>query len=305
MSVAFAKYEGLGNDFVLVEGPAAVALRTAANVARICDRHLGVGADGVLMVTSDGASVRMDIFNADGSNPEMCGNGLRCVALHLLRPPMPRRDSAAGSIAENAHHSAASNGNPPAEMVVQTAAGPHRCRLIETASGDAMIEVEMPSPSLLPGDIGVDARGPVVDARWEVADREITLTLVSMGNPHAVTFDDVGRDREMLGPKIETDHRFARGVNVGFARQVDDVIELAVWERGVGWTRACGTGACAAAVAAVATGRASRHATIPVILPGGRLEIVVGDPGETLMMTGPARRVFAGHIDLNGFGGPP
>jgi diaminopimelate epimerase len=265
--VRFSKYEGLGNDFVLVDGPAL----DAARVKALCDRHRGIGADGVIAIDRAGERPYMRVVNSDGSTPEMCGNGLRCVALHLVRTGVfAARQS----------------------FVVDTDAGPHGCSL----DGD-LVTIEMAVPSLEPASLPVLADGPLVDAPFSIGDETLRVTAVSMGNPHAVLFDEVGMRRLELGPRIGSDPRFPRGVNVGFARTTGDAIELFVFERGAGWTEACGTGAAAAAVAAVETGRFARDARIPVDLPGGRLVIEVGAAGRRVTMTGPARHVFDGVID--------
>lgn len=268
----FAKYEGLGNDFVVVDGVEV----TEAQAVALCDRHLGVGADGVLMVGMHGGRPSMRVINADGSQPEMCGNGLRCVAIHLSRT---------GALAER-------------DFEVDTGAGPHRCRIL----ADGRVEVEMAVPTLDPDRVPVRADSPLVDAPFDVDGSTLRVTAVSLGNPHAVTFDDVSEERRfVLGPRIETDPRFPNRVNVGFARvAADGGIDLHVWERGAGWTRACGTGACAAAVAAVETARVPRGQPVPVRLPGGPLTIVVDAPGRPVRMTGPARHVFDGEVDLGG-----
>lgn len=258
----FAKYEGLGNDFVIVEAPATVE---PAQARRICDRHLGVGADGVLLVERQPASMR--VLNADGSVAQMCGNGLRCVVWHLRR---------VGAL-------------PSDEVVVETDAGPHRCWL----RGDGDVEVEMRAGSLEPAAIPVRAEAPLVEAPFlEYEGGTLRVTAVGMGNPHAVVFDPVGDARYELGPRVQADPRFPEGVNVGFARPVDDGFELHVLERGSGWTQACGTGACAAAVAAVATGRARPSEPVAVHLPGGTLTITVLP--DATRMRGPARHVFDG-----------
>jgi diaminopimelate epimerase len=276
MRLRFSKYEGLGNDFVIVEvvaDEAGVGLEAAA---RICDRHLGVGADGVLLVRQGSSGVGMKVINADGSVPEMCGNGIRCVALHLVRT------GRAASM----------------RLTVDTDAGPHACRVLR-GGVSGLVEVSMRAPSLLPSDVPVLGNAPLRDADFVVGAETLRITAVSMGNPHAVTFDDVGQSRTTLGPMLQQNPSFPQGVNVGFARLVaPQRIALAVLERGAGWTQACGTGACAAAVAAVETGRAERERPIDVDLPGGTLTIVVGKSGERLSMTGPARHVFDGVIDV-------
>ena len=207
----------------------------------------------------------------------MCGNGIRCVALHLSRTG----------------HQALAEG---AAVDIQTDAGPHRCRLIGQGE-DAQVEVLMRPPSLHPADLPVVAEGPLRDAPFVLDGRQLRLTAVSMGNPHAVVFEDFGLAPSALGPLLAADARFPEGVNVGFARLVGDgALELKVLERGAGWTRACGTGACAAAVAAVETGRIERGRPIDVTLPGGTLRIDVGEAGAPLGMTGPARHVFDGRL---------
>jgi diaminopimelate epimerase len=271
VSRAFTKYEGIGNDFIVVEGHAV----SAEQAARLCDRHFGIGADGVLIVDSSGPSApSMRVINADGSEPEMCGNGIRCVALHLLR---------SGKVSDGT------------DVTIETGAGPHRCRVTATGPGQAQVQVSMRAASLAPDEIGLAAKGPWVDASLAVGGQALRVTAVSMGNPHVVTFDDVGEARHALGPLLGAHESFARGVNVGFARMLGDSrMELHVLERGSGWTLACGTGACAAAVAAVETGRARWGEPISVELPGGALEIVVPALGEPVRMTGPARHVFDG-----------
>ncbi len=274
MALRFSKYEGLGNDFLIVEAtPGAL---TTAQVVALCDRHRGVGGDGVLFTGGDGPTMR--VVNADGSVPQMCGNGLRCVALHLTR---------------RGH-------DGDRDFDVATDAGPHRCRVLESGA-QGLVEVTMRAASLKPADLPVVVDGGVeslIDAPFEIGGRTLSLTAISMGNPHAVVFDDVGDDRLELGPALQADPRFPQGVNVGFARSADDGLVLDVLERGAGWTRACGTGACAAAVAAVETGRARRGEPLQVRLPGGPLTILVGDPAAPILMTGPARHVFDGTVEI-------
>jgi diaminopimelate epimerase len=268
MRVSFSKYEGLGNDFIVVEQELATELAVA-----LCDRHRGIGGDGVLVVGEQAGRPSMRVINADGSVPEMCGNGIRCVAVHLARK---------GVIGD-------------AAVEIETGAGPHLVRVLE----GGVVEVMMRHASLDGAELGLASSRPLVDAPIEVGDTTVCLTAVSMGNPHAVTFDDVGEARLALGPKIERHAMFARGANAGFARiTAPRSIDLRVFERGAGWTEACGTGACAAAVAAVETGRAPRYQAISVKLPGGLLSITVGAPGERVKMTGPARHVFDGAVEV-------
>jgi diaminopimelate epimerase len=275
MRVAFAKYEGLGNDFILIEKASlgGVPLSTEQAVA-LCDRHRGIGGDGVLVVDVD--APRMDVINADGSVPEMCGNGLRCVALHIARRV----------------------GQPTLELEVDTASGPHACRVLDRPGAES-VAVHMAVPSLMPCDIPLSSDSPWLDHVLAVDGGSVRLSGVSMGNPHAVTFDDVGDARLELGPAIQRDPHFPEGVNVGFVSELDGAsMRLDVLERGAGWTQACGTGACAAAVAAVETGRAKRGERLSIRLPGGTLLITVGEAGAPVLMEGPARAVFSGALEL-------
>jgi diaminopimelate epimerase len=281
------KYEGLGNDFIVVERPTTQRddAADAALARALCDRHFGVGADGLLFV--DPQTPSMHVVNADGSIPEMCGNGLRCVALHYAR----REPAQEG----------------PLLLRIATGAGPHDCHIERTPGqdGEAWVTVEMAVPSLDPHHVPAAQAEPLIDTPIAVGEHTLRLTGVSMGNPHAVTFDvlpEPVRIRQVtLGPAVQALPLFPRGVNVGFASAVgvDEAgvatrFTLDVYERGAGWTLACGTGACAAGVAAVVTGRAPRHTPLRFDLPGGPLEITVGEPGERVRMRGPARFVFEG-----------
>lgn len=255
MTLSFVKYEGLGNDFIVLDGDAGITPELAS---RLCDRHFGVGADGVLLVlppSTPGAAARMLVLNADGSRPEMCGNGLRCVAVHVAR-------GAASS------------------FVVDTDAGPLGC------------EVDGHQVSIGMGK-AVDLGPLTVNA----AGASVTVHRVSTGNPHAITFEDLGPGAfERLGPALATHKAFPQGTNVELARmRGDGGVDLRVWERGVGPTLACGTGACAVAALAAITARAPFAEPIAIHLPGGRLDITV-TRGLEITMRGPARRVFSGTV---------
>ena len=272
----FLKYEGLGNDFILIREEDARREQVSLDaVRRLCDRRRGIGADGVLVYARTDSGARMKVMNADGSMAEMCGNGLRCVVLAL--------------------HDEGQLGDEVIE--VQTDAGPHPSQVV--APGE--VHVEMTPASLDPEALPARFNEPLLDTPVEFDGERVHLTGVSMGNPHVVTFDVLGEARSRLGPRIEVDDRFPERVNVGFATLLSGELRLDVWERGCGWTQACGTGACAAAVAAVETGRVPRSEPLSVLLPGGRLQITVRGAGETIGMRGPARRVFEGHLDLSGF----
>jgi len=273
--LTFFKYEGLGNDFLIVEKEALCGATLSPEQAiALCDRHRGIGADGVLLLDVD--APRMDVINSDGSVPEMCGNGIRCAALHLAR----RREEAA------------------LEVSIDTLAGPHLCTVVNRQGAES-VAVHMAPPSLAPRDLPLNSNAPWLDHALELAPQTIRVSGVSMGNPHAVTFDEVGEARLALGPAVQLDPHFPEGVNVGFvSEQEGNTMRLDVLERGAGWTQACGTGACAAAVAAVETGRARRDEQLTIRLPGGALLITVGAAGDGVLMQGPARFVFRGEVGL-------
>ena len=293
--VRFTKLHGLGNDFLVVDvrtldPRAAAAVQDPAVVRWLCDRQFGVGGDGVLAVRAArtaGATAEMRVLNADGSEAEMCGNGLRCVVKHLW-------DHAPGS------------GD---RLVVDTGAGPLACGVqIQDGKVDT-VTVDMGRPRLTRGEIPMT--GPAGERCIEqplaipgdlVAERRITA--VSMGNPHAIVFvdsaDEARRLAETVGPALERHAAFPRKTNAEWAfvasrREID----LVVWERGCGITLACGTGACATAVAACLTGRADVGTEITVRLPGGPLAITVAPDYATVYMRGPARVVFEAEIDLD------
>src|SRR6185503_2314299 len=263
--LGFDKYEGAGNDFVIVDAERESAV-SADEARALCDRRFGVGADGVLLVTpgSGDARAKMVVLNADGSRPEMCGNGLRCVALHLAR-----RD-----------------GVHRVDMVIDTDAGPKRARVERGAAGEeAQVTVGM-------------GRGRLLGERkFPVRGQEHAFTLVSMGNPHAVAFDlDIDTaELDRLGPAFS--EATTGGINVEAVRtQGGKLFDVLVWERGVGRTFACGTGAAAVAVAAAATGRVPLEERVEVHLPGGTLFLTVARDTFDVTLSGPARRVFAGEV---------
>jgi diaminopimelate epimerase len=272
----FYKYEGLGNDFLIVEKEALGEVRlTSEQAIALCDRHRGVGADGVL--TLDLHDPSMHVINSDGSVPGMCGNGIRCAALHFARRA----------------------GESALSLAIDTLAGPHSCVVVNRPGAES-VAVRMAPPSLSPSGLPLNSNAPWLDHPLSVAGRTLHLTGVSMGNPHAVTFDEVGDARFEVGAALQKDSaHFPEGVNVGFvSERRGNGMRLDVLERGAGWTQACGTGACAAAVAAVETGRASREEQLSIRLPGGTLMITVGAPGDTVLMQGPARFVFQGEVAL-------
>lgn len=279
--LAFTKMHGLGNDFVLIQDLAEEWDLTPAAVMLLCDRNFGIGADGVLIVrnaTEPGADYLMLLYNADGSQAEMCGNGVRCLAKYLVDRQMVTGDT----------------------MAIQTLGGVRRIEVTRDYDGTmAQATVDMGVPKLAPADIPSTFTGEqVYECPVETELGTFRVTALSMGNPHAVIWvDDVDEAPvETVGPLIETHEVFPKKTNVEFAQLVDgDRIRLRVWERGVGETLACGTGACATLVAAVLGCRTGRSAAIE--LPGGEL-FIRWDDDDHVYMTGPATEVFTGMLPV-------
>ncbi len=272
----FTKMHGIGNDYVYVDGFAERVDDPASLAPRISDRHFGVGADGlILILPSEIADVRMRMFNADGSEAQMCGNGIRCLAKYV-------------------HDHGLSNANP---LRVETFAG---IMAIELALGsDDKVEaatVDMGEPIIAPARIPVNIpRDRVIDAPIVASRRTFQMTCVSMGNPHAVMYvDDVAAvELERVGPAVEHAPLFPERVNAHFVQVVSDgEVIMRTWERGSGITLACGTGASAVCVAGVLTGRSGRE--ILAHLPGGDLRLEWREAGNHVYMTGPAAEVFSG-----------
>jgi diaminopimelate epimerase len=283
----FRKYHGAGNDFVMLSdldarlGPAASL--PPELVSAVCDRHTGVGADGVIRIvaaaadaeaTAAGAAYRFDLYNADGLPAEVSGNGVRCLVA------LERAD---GRIADGEHK-------------ILTGGGVVRAVLDGTR-----ISVDMGRASTLREDVPMKGSGPSLRASIDVDGLEIVGSGVGIGNPHFVIFvSDLGRplDRDLvhdLGPRIETHPDFPARVNVEFV-DVESPVKLRVrtWERGVGETMACGSGACAVAFASAALQRTGEHVIVEEL--GGELELEI-DGGGHVWLTGPAEEVFAGEID--------
>jgi diaminopimelate epimerase len=273
----FTKLHGTANDFVYVDARRGLPADPARLASRLCDRHRGIGADGlILLLPSEIADCRMRIFNADGSTAEMCGNGIRGFAKFVLD---------GGLLAVNPLH-------------VETDAGVKTLRAELAGGRVARVAVDMGTPEWSGRRIPVDADGEVIERPLEVAGRTWAVTCVSMGNPHCVVFlDDVASlPLAEIGPRFEHHPFFPKRVNTEFIRVVGPArLEMRVWERGAGETMACGTGACAAAVAAARTGRAERRSV--VALAGGELEIE-WRADDHVVMTGDAVEVFSGHIEV-------
>lgn len=274
----FSKWHGLGNDYIIVEERELPQSPDPRQCSLLCDRHFGVGADGILVHcppsgTVSGAVARMRIFNPDGSEPEMCGNGIRMFATYLKRQ---------GLVGDG-------------EVTVETLAGPIRPRTL----ADGRVRVHMgvarfTSAAIDSGALGTN--GDIVERELEADGATYVFTFVDVGNPHCVIVSQSVEDVELerIGPAIETHPLFPRRTNVEFIqRETDGSITMRVWERGVGETQACGTGATAVGVAAVRLGLAQSPVTVH--LPGGDLEIEVADDGQAVMI-GPAEEVFTGTL---------
>ncbi|HEY2525533.1 MAG TPA: diaminopimelate epimerase [Candidatus Binataceae bacterium] len=284
--LAFTKMHGCGNDYIYVVADRLRPADPAALARRLSDRRFGIGGDGIIMLApSKSADVRMEMYNADGSRGEMCGNGIRCLArLHYERDARPR--------------------NP---MLVETDCGIKTVELKLDGGRAVEATVDMGEPILEGREIPVAGDGRVIDHPLEVGGRLWRITAVSMGNPHCVVFvDDEAvfalEDSEFarVGRQFEHHPFFPRRVNTEFILPVArDRLRMRVWERGSGETLACGTGACASLVAAALTGRAERRATLE--LRGGRLGIEWRERGEGanhVMMTGEAVEVFSGEVEV-------
>ncbi len=271
----FTKMHGAGNDYVYINCFEPVQLGDIPKLAiAMSDRHFGVGGDGIVLICpSEKADARMRMFNADGSESEMCGNAIRCVAKYVYDHGICRKDA----------------------LTIETGRGVLALQLFVSGGKVERVRVNMSHPILKSADIPTTLPGdPPIKAPLEVAGRQLAVTCVSMGNPHCVTFVDKVTDDWVLnvGPKIEHHPAFPRRVNAEFIQVVSSrETIMRVWERGSGETWACGTGACASVVAGVLAGFNERKVTVH--LRGGDLEIEWADSDE-VFMTGPATEVFSG-----------
>ncbi|WP_371369265.1 Diaminopimelate epimerase [Sporomusa rhizae] len=275
----FTKWHGLGNDFVIVNGMKEHIADYHQQALNICDRNFGIGADGlVVLLPSDIADFRMRIFNSDGSEADMCGNATRCVARYLFENKITDKKI----------------------ITLETLAGIITPELIFENGNLVTVKVDMGEPRLKPVQIPVTISEleQVVHIPLNVDGETYNITCVSMGNPHCVIFvDDINKvNLSSIGPKIETHPAFPKKTNVEFLQVIDrQTIRMRVWERGAGITKACGTGASAALVAAVLNGHANRQATI--ILDGGNLFLEWADNNH-IYKSGPAVEVFRGEYLL-------
>ena len=275
----FTKMQGLGNDYVYVncfeekiENPPAVA-------RYVSDRHFGIGSDGLIMINpSEVADFEMEMYNADGSRGEMCGNGIRCVAKYVYDYRLTDKT----------------------QISVETLGGIKYLDLTVEDGKVVLVKVDMGKPELEADLIPIiSEREQVIDEPIEVDGKEYHMTGVSMGNPHAVIYvDDVKNlDLEKIGPKFENHERFPKRINTEFVHCIDrNTVEMRVWERGSGETLACGTGACAVAVASILNNLTDTRVTVKLL--GGDLQIEWDREKNHVFMTGPAKVVFDGVIDI-------
>lgn len=280
MKLEFTKMQGCGNDYVYVNGFTQKPEQSSKKdiVIRLSDRHFGIGSDGVIFINpSEIADFEMEMYNADGSRAEMCGNGIRCVAKYVYDHGMTGK-----------------------EQFTIESMGSIKTVSVTVKDGRAdRVRVDMGEPELDPGKIPViSEKSRVINEPVEAAGREYRMTCVSMGNPHAVIFEDpdtVGL--ESTGPLIENHECFPNRTNTEFVKVVDRKnVRMRVWERGTGETLACGTGCCAVAVACVLNGLTDRAVTVHVL--GGDIDIEWNEDDNHIYMTGPAVTVFTGETEI-------
>ncbi|MCF8002117.1 MAG: diaminopimelate epimerase [Halanaerobiales bacterium] len=287
MKVKFFKMHGLGNDFIMIND-IKEELDDYSNLAKkLCDRHFGIGADGIILIQNsqkDKADFKMRIFNPDGSEAEMCGNGIRCYAHYLHINNLTDKNA----------------------LTIETLAGLIKPEIIEYGLYQSTVKVNMGKPDYSLDRLHINKK--IIDANIDklfsyplkIEDKEYIINGVSTGNPHVVIYvnnlDQINVTK--IGPKIEEHPLFKKGTNVEFAEIIDkNKINVKVWERGAGATLACGTGACATAAVSIAQNRVERN--VQINLPGGPLQISQNEKDE-MMMTGPSTFVFKGEIMTGG-----
>lgn len=279
MKINFTKMHGIGNDYVYIDGFKQIIEKPNAFSEFVSDRHFGIGSDGLVMILpSDTADAKMRMFNADGSEGRMCGNAIRCVGKYIYE---------AGYVNKT-------------EISVETLSGIKYLKLTVQDAAVVYVEVDMGKAILVPKDIPVlSDLDQMVNKPINIEGTDYGITCVSMGNPHAVTFcSDVDHiPLESIGSKFEFNSLFPERINTEFVQIIDsNTIKMRVWERGSGETFACGTGACASAVAAVLNGYCRQGDEITVKLRGGDLKITYKED-ETVLMKGTATKVFDGVIE--------
>lgn len=277
--IHFTKMQGTGNDFIVLDciaHPEYLKFACIPKVAsNLCDRHYGIGADGlVLVLPSDLADIRMRIINSDGSEAEMCGNGIRCFARFVYEMHIVSK----------------------AEMTVETGAGILVPRILQNDAGDVIgVMVDMGEPILERAGVPMLGAGQAIDVPIQVEEQEFLVTAIGMGNPHCVTFVENLSQFPITywGPRMEADRHFPRKTNVEYVQVLNEAeVRMRVWERGAAVTMACGTGSCATVAACVLNGKTGRD--VLVHLDGGDLRIFWDEVSNHLFMTGPAETVFTG-----------
>lgn len=275
----FTKMQGLGNDYVYVNCFKETIENPPEMAKKVSNRNFGIGSDGLIMINpSDVADFEMEMYNADGSRSEMCGNGIRCVGKYVYDYGLTEKE----------------------HISVETLAGIKYLDLTVEDGKVKLVKVDMGNPELVPANIPIVADGDrVIDEPINVNGTEYRMTGVSMGNPHAVVYvEDVkGLDIEKIGPAFENHERFPNRVNTEFVKVLNqNTVEMRVWERGSGETMACGTGACAVAVACILNGLTEDKVTVKLL--GGDLQIEWDKEADKVYMTGPAEVSFDGEINL-------
>ena len=277
----FVKMHGLGNDYVYMDAINQIIKDRNELAKKVSDRHFGIGSDGLILICkSNIADFRMQMFNSDGTEAEMCGNGIRCVGKFVYDNGFTNKKN----------------------LTIETLAGIKKLELITKNEKVEAVKVDMGEPILEPEKIPViSEKIPVNDLNLNILDKNLKFTCVSMGNPHAITFIDENVnefDVEKYGRLVEINEVFPKKTNVEFINIINkNKIKMRVWERGAGETLACGTGACASAVAAIINGYTNRN--ISVELLGGTLEIEWNKNDNHIYMTGSAKTVFKGFYDEN------
>jgi len=277
MKFVFWKYHGLGNDFIIIDGRKYGLDWSTAQIKRLCDRHIGIGADGLLLLApSIKVDFRMIIYNADGSRPEMCGNGLRCFAAYLYEQGYTTSK----------------------ELDIETDRGVLSCQLFGKNGKIETVRVDMGMPLLETSQIPIKSdMERFIEQPLSLDEHLFTGTAVSMGNPHFVIFDEIKDSHLELAPRLEGHERFPQRANIEFVEPLDShTFRVIVYERGCGFTQACGTGACAVGVAAVLTQRAAFEDELEIQLPGGSLWVNIPADLSTVWMRGASQSVFRGEL---------
>lgn len=274
----FTKMHGLGNDYIYINAINEVVDNPEQLAVKLSRKHYGIGADGLILIKqSDVADFKMDMYNADGSRAEMCGNGIRCVAKYVYDNKLTDKT----------------------EILIETLSGVKRLFLEVDHEIVKMVTVEMGQPVLQSSKIPVISDKEITkNEKLEISGVNHKITCVSMGNPHTVIFVDDIKDVELeeIGPKIERHPMFPKKTNVEFVEVItNNIIRMRVWERGTGITLACGTGACASVVASILNGYTGRR--VDVILDGGILTVDWNELSNMVSMRGPAETVFEGNFE--------